>query len=113
MPCNSDYMGETRLEYNLKHTAQLYMYLMFATNRGVDPDIAWAAKGNKPLIQDSKGHLDHITALLCEELKQLSPEDSERVVYDGHSKHARALADWWEKHQEADEERAKSEQPYL
>lgn len=111
MPCNSDYMGETLLEYNLKHTAQLYMYLMFTTNREIDPYIAWVAKGLRPLLQDPKITLDKTVTLLCEELKQLSPEDRERVVYNGHNRHARALADWWEKHQEADEGRVKSEQP--
>jgi hypothetical protein len=33
-----------------------------------------------------------------------------RRIYNGHSRASRALADWWEDHQEADRERHKTEQ---
>jgi hypothetical protein len=49
------------------------------------------------------------TVELCAMLTAMSPEDANRLVYDGRNAMARKLADWWEEHQKADKLRINRE----
>jgi len=56
------------------------------------------------------------TAELCSQMKFLltqNPTEFKRIVFDDSKKPARLLADWWEKHQKADEARTKKEREKL
>lgn len=50
------------------------------------------------------------TRFLCSNIKKMNQRQLDTIVYDGHNKMARDLADWWEEHQEMDREREKEKQ---
>ena len=54
--------------------------------------------------------LDEITAALCTAIQAVSPSEAHDVIYDGKSREARRLADWWEDHQELDAAREAEEE---
>lgn len=101
MPCVSDYLEPNQRERALQKTAQLYAWSLQQLKQPVPAPLQEAAD-NQYCRADYVPHL-------CELLKGLKPKQREELVYDARSKEARALADWWEKHQAADKERAKKE----
>lgn len=94
MPCRSDYMDPTQKERLLQETAQLTVYVLESKGEFVPPRLQAAAK-------DVYCREDYV-ALLCVLVREFTPEEMNKVVFDGRSKNARKLADWWEKHEEAD-----------
>lgn len=54
--------------------------------------------------------LDEQVAKLCSILSNMTPKMLDKYVYDGRNKQSRELANWWEEHQEADQDRVKEEQ---
>lgn len=46
---------------------------------------------------------------MCSAIRALTDEQMNRIVYDGRNPKARSLADWWEKHLEADRIREEQE----
>lgn len=104
MPCVSDYMEPNGKERRLQQTAQLLMYVRYNTNSGIKVD-----NKLKRAAADIYCKVDYVPEL-CAAIRALSPEEVERIVYDGRNPEARKLADWWEEHQAADAARLAKEQ---
>lgn len=49
-----------------------------------------------------ENHCNVVTPMLCAKINALSDEELERVVYNGHDRESRMLADWWHKHDKFD-----------
>lgn len=94
MPCNSDYLEANEKEKTLKETAELLVYVLERMGKTPDQDLVSAANDyycNKDYVPD-----------LCKEIKSLSEENFEAIVYDARCPKSRRLADWWERHERAD-----------
>ena len=101
MPCRSDYMEPTHKERLLQETAQLLMYVRDQLK--MQPSTALkAAATNIYCTSDYVSDLCHI-------IHTMTDDDRERIVYDARNPQSRKLADWWEKHQEADRKREAEE----
>lgn len=50
-----------------------------------------------------------LVPMLCALLNSFSPAQLERIVYDGHDKRSRQLADWWDDHKAKDAARCARE----
>lgn len=101
MPCKSDYMEPDERERESKLVAELIVYV----SEGMDiqpPN--YAINAAKEYYGDVK-MLDKMTADLCFACQAMHRDYRDRIMYDGRKKMARKLADWWEKHQEADRKR--------
>lgn len=101
MPCRSDYMEPNQRERLLQETAQLYGYLLVETNQRVPGPVADAAN-NLYCATDFVSHL-------CAAIRSMDSDTLKRVVYNPYCKTSRRLADWWERHEEADRQRAELE----
>lgn len=103
MPCRSDYMEPTGKERRLQETAQLLVYLRQNTKTGdkISNKLRSAAS-------DLYCRVDFVPEL-CEAIRSLSADDFDRVVYNARDPMSRKLADWWEKHEEADRQRIEEE----
>jgi hypothetical protein len=105
MPCNSGYLEPREEEINLKLTSELIIFVN--SKLGI--------KTPKNIIDSSRhvygegGDLNKNVVYLCKTLGQLTPQQSDAIIYNGKDKMARKLADWWDEHQEADRERIKEE----
>ena len=102
MPCNSDYMAPSTKERELQRTAKLLVYLQ--RQLGQEPE-AWLLHEANNIYSSN----DQSVIKLCDALRQMSPTQMDSIVYNGHNKTARDLADWWEEHQAADVERERTE----
>lgn len=102
MPCRSDYMEPTQKERLLRETAQLYAYALTEAGERV-PDRVTRAANNTYCTDDFVSHL-------CEFITRMDADTRHRIVYNAHEKQSRQLADWWERHQEADRQRLAREQ---
>ena len=90
MACRSDYMEPTARE------VELALVIKHLEHLGV------------PMLKTFD--VDHLTAYLCRILgEELSPEEMDRLVYNGRDPAARALADWWDRHQSVDADRIAKE----
>lgn len=98
MPCDSSYMEPTTKERKLKETTALLVYTLEALGHKLPQDII-------DQNNDYYGHGVDRVPELCALLKNMSEMELERIVYDGRSKNARDLANWWEEHQAADAQR--------
>lgn len=103
MPCRSDYMEPTKKEALLQETARLLIYVRMNTNSGVK-----VTDKLKNAARDSYCRHDYVSEL-CAAIHALTEEEMDRIVYDGRNSEARKLADWWDKHQEADRRRLEEE----
>lgn len=103
MPCRSDYMEPNGKERLLQETAQLLVYVRMNTNSGVN-----VSNKLKSAARDIYCHQDYVPEL-CDAIRSLTEEEQARIVYDGRNPDARRLADWWDKHQEADRKRLEEE----
>lgn len=105
MPCESSYLASNPREEESKLVAELLVYIFSAREKNVPTNIWEASKnyyGNVKLLDD-------FTRQLCTICKEMSAEEQAKLIYDGRSKMARKLADWWETHQEHDAIREKKE----
>lgn len=105
MPCNSDYMAPRRDETLSQRICANVVYLLKALGQDV-PD--WACKGARD-IYGSVQHTEEAVVLLCTMLRSLPKGDMNRIVYDGRNPQARALANFWDEHEEADKRREREE----
>lgn len=101
MPCDSSYLEPTHRERQLQQTAQLLVYVHGKLTLRSSADLL-AAAANQYCRED-------YVPELCAILNSLSPEELESIVYNARSKESRTLADWWERHQEADRKREAAE----
>jgi hypothetical protein len=103
MPCNSDYMNPTRKETDSQKCAQHLCYLFRKLKKPL-PD--WITKAAVS-IYGSPDHLNDFVILICDAINGLTKNQIDKIIYDGKSKDARALADFWDEHVEADNKRKK------
>ena len=103
MPCRSDYMEPNLKEQALQETAQLLIYVRKNTNSGVK-----ITDKLKRAANDIYCRHDYVPEL-CSAIRALTDEEMNRIVYDGRNPTARKLADWWDKHEEADRRREAAE----
>lgn len=96
MPCRTEEPTATE-EYN-QRTAQLAVYVLEQLSMFIPNDVSMAADAVFCSID--------FTPSLCDLLKNMSRKQMTEIVYNAHSKQSRALADWWEQHQEADRRNA-------
>jgi hypothetical protein len=110
MPCSSEHMEPNAREIESRRVARLLLYVIPLMER-IQPD----SNGLDPLrkiVENPYGDtdsLDHYTDQLCLRCKRMTKEQREKIIYNAKSKDARALADWWEAHQEADRKRETKE----
>ena len=102
MPCRSDYMEPTNKELLLRETARLLIYVRVYTGVRISSKLATAAQA----VYCKEDYV----AELCSAIRALTQEEMDRIVYDGRNPEARKLADWWDKHQEADRKRQEEEE---
>lgn len=104
MGCNSDYMNPTTKERELRETAVLYDFaLRQVYGENVKPCNKLASALNTSYPNED------LTAELCTLLRGLDLKTFESLVYNAREPQSRRLADWWERHLAADEQRIKQE----
>lgn len=101
MPCRSDYMEPTQKERLLQETAQLLGYVLVMTDQDVPGRVADAA--NNVYCRTD------LVAELCAQIRAMDEATFNQVVYNARDPRSRRLADWWERHEEADRKRAEAE----
>ena len=109
MGCRSDYMEPNASEVESKHVATLLLYVLAELKQTYVPDLIDELKETANDVYGNLGKLDTHTSWLCEELGNMSEENKDKIIYNGRNKVARQLADWWDKHQEADKKRERKE----
>lgn len=94
MPCRCDYMEPTEreVEHKLVHNLIFYVVESLHLDR-----------------TDFGDDVDQDTKTLCSLIKAMNKKQLDTIVYDGRNPQARKLADWWDKHQEADKLREAAE----
>lgn len=106
MGCNSDYLNQTYREAELQQTAKLMVYVM--------ESLGFPATAEMKAAADDYYCKADFVPMLCAAIKQMNGEQQLAIMWDGRNKMARQLADWWETHCKADQEReakeAKAEQ---
>lgn len=106
MPCRSDYLAASGQELESRRVCQFLIYLYGKIKKSVPHWITKAAEDYYGNIH----RLDEATSMLCAACRNLNEDEKEKYIYDVHSKEARQLADWFERHQEWDERRVKEEE---
>lgn len=96
MPCTVD--PPSAWEKDNQTCARFLRALMVSTGEPV-PDF----------VKDSADHAEFSESrcqeMACERLRAMTEKQREAWVYDAHSPLSRKLADWWERHQDADKKR--------
>lgn len=105
MPCRSDYLEPNQREQLLQETAQLYAYALHEAGDSVPQRVSQAARD----IYCSDDYVSH----LCDYLTRMPIDVRHRIVYNAYDPESRRLADWWERHQLADQQRQAREQEAL
>lgn len=94
MPCNGDYMEPNGKEKRLQETAQLLIFVLGQLNEAV-PEIVRIGAKNIYCSFD-------FVSILCDRIGGMTSEELDAIVYNGHDRTSRQLADWWEEHKQAD-----------
>jgi hypothetical protein len=103
MPCDSSYLAPTRLEKESQRCAECLVYVF---KQFGDRCPEWIVE----VASDPCGHqmkLDLMVRMLCSMCRAMNRKEQSRIIYDGRSKNARQLADWWDEHKRADKARRK------
>ena len=103
MPCRTDHMEPTARERHQREAATHLVYILGRMGQPVPAEIARCA------ADIYGGQTDEWVKFLCTLLKEMNQEQIDRIVYDAKDKRARALADWYEEHQEVDRQREEAE----
>ena len=101
MPCNALYMEPAEKEKQSVLVSKLICYVNDSLDNYTPDRIRKASV-------DPYGNLstlDKDVAMLCGLIKGMSEDELNNIVYDGRNPTARKLADWWERHKEADRKR--------
>lgn len=106
MPCQSDYLAASGQELESSRVCKLLIYLYGRISKTV-PDWVNAAADE---YYGNINRLDEATKMLCECCRSLTSQECEKYIYDAHNETARALASWFERHQEWDVRRVKEEE---
>ena len=106
MPCDSSHMEPTGKERQSKQAAELIVYaanaLTVMGNQTIIP--SWISNAAES-IYGSSHKVDSLFEILCEMCSNMSTKEQGQIMYDGRNPMARCLADWWDRHQEADAKR--------
>lgn len=97
MPCNSEYMRQNDYEKRLQETAQLLVFAMRKLGQSPTPVMTETADNDYARYD--------FTPDLCKLINGLSEFEVDQIIYNGRDPMSRRLADWWERHQQADKER--------
>jgi hypothetical protein len=101
MGCRSDYMEPTAEEAYSKKVAEMIVYACGALNGAV---VSWIKEASTSQYGAPKRH-NELTDILCNLCSNMSEEQKNNIIYDGHNANARKLAEWWDNHQKVDSER--------
>ncbi len=96
MACRYD--GPNQLEEESREVAKHLVRLSKFKLIKVDKEIREASKSTF----GCRDKIHEFTELLCTTLRNMPENVQEVVIYNGRDPEARKLADWWDKHQEAD-----------
>ena len=115
MPCRSDYMEPHSWEAEGQRVCKHLVYIGKMT--GTEPP-AWVAKGaismygpnNGPGCNGDQQMVNKATELLCAICRKMMEHHDliMRIMYDGQSAKARALANWWDRHRVWDKKDGRS-----
>lgn len=105
MGCRNDYMNPTEQEIESKKVAEHLVYVASKLGKTCKD---YVIKASNTMYGD-ESKIDEMTVTLCNLLKSLSEEQTNKIVYYARSKQSRDLADWWENHQEFDKKRIEQE----
>lgn len=110
MPCRSDYDKPNARQAESKRVASHLLYLLPAI--GLKPTKARtdAWKTAEFEYYGNESEVDNWTEILCKTIRGMTDAEKDRYIYNGKNAKARALADWWERHQQWDKERKTQEQ---
>ena len=103
MGCNAEHMAPTVFERQAQEAAQLYMYVLESLGKDVplgvkqDASYRYGRPNEKTIVA------------LCSEVRGMTDDQLNRIVYDGRKSEARRLATWWEEHQAEDARRERIE----
>lgn len=100
MPCIGGHSDPSPHEQHRQLTAKLLVFVYNNLQKEVPRKLLKAAN-------DDYCSLDY-TPDLCKELNAFSDHQTELIIY-GKNRTSRALANWWEDHQEEDRQRVKKE----
>jgi hypothetical protein len=106
MPCRCDYMEPNRRELDSKETAENIVYLYSKIGTLVQKSQLELIKAAASNQYGSPDMLEDLVKLLCFEVRELTTEQMDTIVFDGKSPEARQLAEWWQAHEEADKQLA-------
>lgn len=107
MGCRSDYMEPNSRE---QESVNVLGHLIFVYTQLQDFETAEEyLKRKKKTGYGDVANLDKDTATLCTILKGFKPATENTIVYNGRDPDARKLADWWDKHKKADQQREERE----
>lgn len=98
MPCNSDHMRPTSKEIRSRDMAQHLCYVRQAL------ELPWTAE-ERAASKDCYGArslCDIFAERLCTMIRSMDTPTQDKIIYNGHCKQARAVADWWDEHKEHD-----------
>lgn len=101
MPCRSDYMESNEYEQRLQETAQLLVFVKTELGLNISKRLSDASK-------NIYCKADYVPEL-CKTIRAMDEKQLNHIVYNGRRVQSRALADWWDEHQEADREREEAE----
>ena len=102
MACNGDHLNPNQREKNSRKICKHLVYLHEHNDQRIPQ---WAKDGADNLYGEQEVDFDVQVQALCKRLKKTD----EDFIYNGRCPKARKLADWWDKHKKADEEREKKE----
>lgn len=105
MPCRSEHMEPTAREEESRRVSKLLAYVYNRLAIKPSEDLPFDMTVLNDCTSNTYGNLhllDAFVANLCSLLRSLTTEQMESIVYDGHNKQSRQLADWWENHKEID-----------
>lgn len=95
MPCSDNYPAVTSSQAHRQRTAKLLIWVYKRLGVPIPKKVRDASL-------DSYCEDKTVIPSLCKALKEMTDSDRDALVYDARSKMSRALANWWERHQEQD-----------
>lgn len=102
MPCRDDWPSPSGAQVRSQRAAGLLIFLYEKLGKPVTESL-------KRDANDCYCNTDYVR-VLCALLKSMGEEERDAFIYVARDKRARALADWWEEHLEADRARVAEEE---
>lgn len=103
MPCRDDYPEPSQADRNSQEAAKNLVYLYGKLGQPVSAELKSAAQSCYKV-----GKVDRVNEL-CTLLTNMTEKERDKLIYNARDKGARALADWWEEHEEQDRRRLAEE----